>query len=96
MSALAIFETPEQLFEREYHFDETLGQSLAEHVAELKQKLPGARIFTRRDRDGFAVVKTTFEPEFKYNLDVIESWEQEDALVRTRSVIEALTKTARN
>ena len=32
------------LFEREYYFDEGLGQSLNEHTKELKEKLPGALI----------------------------------------------------
>ena len=32
------------LFEREYYFDEGLGQSLNEHTKELKRNLPGARI----------------------------------------------------
>lgn len=37
-------ETPEKLFEKEYHFDEGLGQTLDEHVKELKEKFPGLRI----------------------------------------------------
>ena len=53
-------ETPEKLFEKEYHFDEGLGQTLDEHVKELKEKFPGMRVQTRRDRDGFPIVKTLF------------------------------------
>ena len=66
-------DTPERLLEKEYHFDEGLGESLQEHTTELKKFNPGMKVETRRDRDGFAIVKTTFAPEFKYNLDNIEA-----------------------
>jgi len=45
--------------EREYYFDEGLGQSLQEHVNELKKNFPDIKLQTRRDRDGFAIVKMT-------------------------------------
>ena len=61
--------TTDMLAEKEYHFDEGLGVSLAEHVRGLKDQYPGVTISTRRDRDGFAIVKVSFKPEFKYDLD---------------------------
>jgi hypothetical protein len=30
------------------------------------------KVEVRRDRDGFAIVKTTFAPEYKYDLRVLE------------------------
>ena len=30
------------------------------------------KVEIRRDRDGFAIVKTTFAPEYKYRLDALE------------------------
>jgi len=72
-------DTPERLLEKEYYFDERLGQSLDEHTEELKTKYPGMQVLTRRDRDGFAIVKTTFEPEYKYKLEDIESWDSEES-----------------
>ena len=33
-------QSPEKLYEKEYHFDEGLGQSLQEHVEDLKKNFP--------------------------------------------------------
>jgi len=57
------------LLEKEYYFDESLGESLADHTAELKKRYPAITVQTRRDRDGFAIVKTIYATEYKYNLD---------------------------
>ena len=43
--------------QREYYFDEGLGQSLNEHTTELKEKFPDLTVLTRRDRDGLPIVK---------------------------------------
>ena len=75
MEAIKIMDTPERLLEKEYYFDERLGQSLDELAEDIKAKYPGIKVQTRRDRDGFAIVKTTFEPEYKYNLDKLEAWD---------------------
>ena len=79
---------PENLLEKEYYFDETLGQSLQEHCDEIKQQFPGMQVQTRRDRDGFAIVKTLFKREYKYNLDRIEQWDPEVEMDKIRSSIE--------
>ena len=34
---------------------------------------------TRRDRDGLPIIKTTFEPEYKYKLDEIENWDGDES-----------------
>jgi len=36
------------------------------------------RVHTRRDRDGIPIVKTTYEPEFKYKLDQFENWDTDE------------------
>jgi len=36
MEAVSLMDNPERLLEKEYHFDEGLGQSLNDHVSELK------------------------------------------------------------
>lgn len=59
----------QSLNEREYYFDEGLGQSLNEHVKELQERHPDAKIETRRDRDGFSLVKVSSAPQYKYELD---------------------------
>lgn len=79
MANLAESRTPATLFEREYYFDEGLGESLNDHVAKLKKESEGAAtVETRRDRDGFAIVKLSFAPKFKYNLDELLQLEPDD------------------
>ena len=53
---------PNDVEEREYYFDEGLGESLNDHVAKLTRDVPGITIDTRRDRDGLAIVKLTKRP----------------------------------
>lgn len=60
-----------QILEREYYFDETLGQSLAEHTNELASQYPNVSIETRRDNDGFPIVKLSMKRQYKYNIDQI-------------------------
>lgn len=60
MDALKMLSNPERILEKEYHFDETLGESLDDHCETLKKQYPGVTVQTRRDRDGFAIVKTLF------------------------------------
>lgn len=79
MRGLEQLEMPEQLMEKEYFFDEGLGQTIDEHVEMLKQEYPGVKVLTRRDRDGFAIVKTQFRPDYKYDLDFIEKFDPEQA-----------------
>ena len=69
VSMVSEMASPERLHEKEYHFDEGMGQSLQDHVREVKERTPGLTVHTRRDRDGFAIVKTEWKPEFKYRLD---------------------------
>ncbi len=64
------------LHEKEYHFDEGVGVSLDQHVEDLKDQYPRATVQTRRDRDGFAIVKLSFKPEYKYDLDHILSMDE--------------------
>ena len=59
----------EALFEREYYFDEGLGESLNDHTSTLKKDYPGITVQTRRDRDGLPIVKLIMKPTYKYNLD---------------------------
>jgi hypothetical protein len=37
-------ENPERLLEKEYHFDESLGTSLSDHVLEIKKNFPGVTV----------------------------------------------------
>lgn len=60
---------PEELHEREYYFDEGFGVSIDDHVRELKKNIPNICVEMRRDRDGFAIVKTKIKRTYKYNID---------------------------
>lgn len=61
------------MIDREYFFDEGLGESLDSHITNLKQELPGAEVSHRKDIDGYAVVKLSLKRKFKYNLDQLLS-----------------------
>lgn len=82
--------SPENLLEKEYHFDEGVGVSLNDHVAELKKTYPTAKVLTRRDREGFAIIKFTFVPEFKYDLDTILEADEETMKLRYAETHEAI------
>jgi hypothetical protein len=43
-----------------------------EHVEHLKKEFPDLQVEVRRDRDGYAIVKTQYKPTFKYSLDELD------------------------
>ena len=88
--AMRQMDNPESLFEKEYHFDEGLGMSLADHMDKLRKEYPGATVLSRRDRDGYAIVKVQFRPEYKYNFDLLVNYDQENEMERFNSAIELL------
>jgi len=47
-----------KVFEKEYIFDEGLGESVKDHVEGIKKNFPGLEILVRRDRDGYPIIKT--------------------------------------
>jgi hypothetical protein len=44
----------------------------------------------RRDRDGFAIVKTLYNIEYKYNLEKIEAWDKDEARTELNKTLEAV------
>jgi hypothetical protein len=80
------------LFEKEYHFDEGLGQSLKDHVAEIKQNFEGIEVLVRRDRDGYAIVKTRFKPSFKYDIDKISKFDPKTEQAHIKETLEVVYK----
>ena len=85
-------DNPELLMTKQYHFDEGCGVSLQEHVGQLKQSYPEAKIETRRDRDGFAIVKVSHEKEWKYDIDNIIGFDQAEEERRGAETMEILLK----
>lgn len=71
--ALAQIKNSKSMHEREYYFDEGLGISLEEHVDGLKKQFPDINIDTLRDRDGYAIVRMTLKPQYKFDYDEIKS-----------------------
>ena len=71
MERMKTASSTETLMEKEYHFDEGVGVSLDMHIKDLKKKYPAAKVQSRRDRDGFAVIKISNKPNYKYNLENI-------------------------
>jgi hypothetical protein len=62
-------EHPERLLEKEYHFDEDLGETVNEHVQRLKDELPDMDITTRRDHDNYPIVTIKATRSYKYDID---------------------------
>lgn len=79
-----------QILEREYYFDEGLGQSLNEHTAELRKQYPNVDLQIRRDNDGFPIIKLAMKREYKYNIDDIINTDSEQLIQSQNETLEAL------
>lgn len=90
--AIRQIDNPESLIEKEYHFDEGLGVSLADHMATLRKEYPGATVLSRRDRDGYAIIKLQFRPEYKFEFDTLVNFDQEHEQQKFYASIEELLK----
>ena len=62
-----MLDNPERLLEKEYYFDESLGESLNEHCEKLKAQY------------GFAIIKTLYDNAYKYDIARMETWDPEEA-----------------
>lgn len=85
-----LVDSPERTLTTEYHFDESLGESLADHCDQLKRRYPGIQVLVRRDRDGFPIIRTNFEQEFKYNITAMENFNQDEAEASLNQTVEAV------
>jgi hypothetical protein len=83
---------PEKLYEKEYYFDEGLGESVQEHVNSIKEKLPDLEVSVRRDRDGYPIIKTKFKPQYKYNLDTLSKLDPKGEMNNIKESMESLIK----
>ena len=86
-------QNPDRLFEKEYHFDEGLGESVKEHVEGLKKRFPDLQVLVRRDRDGYPVIKTQYKPKYKYNLEDIENFDVEGENTLIKESLDDILKT---
>lgn len=51
-------------------------------------------MLSRRDRDGFAIIKVCFKPEYKFNLDDLASFDKEEQQARFLQSLEDLIVSA--
>lgn len=86
-------QSPEKLFEKEYYFDEGLGQSLKDHIEELKSHFPDLTILVRRDRDGYPIIKTQFKQKYKYNIEDLEKFNAEEFMTLTKESLDDVLST---
>lgn len=86
-------QNPETLYDKEYYFDEGLGESLKEHVEDLKTRFPDVNVQVRRDRDGYPIVKTQFKPKYKYNIDDISNYNVDESMTAMKESLDDILKT---
>lgn len=88
-------QSPQTLLEKEYIFDETLGESLQDHVQGIKEAYNDQfEVLVRRDRDGYAIVKTKFKPKYKYNIDDVANMDPASDQVKIKESLEDILKIA--
>lgn len=63
---------------------------------DLKERYPEASIQTRRDHDGFAIVKLSFRPEFKYDLDQILAMDSDELKQHEAETLETILSTSKS
>lgn len=81
---------PTEIHEREYYFAEGMGVSLEDHINSLKKNMPNAQIETRKDKDGFTILKTKLKPKYKYDLDILLGENKRSVAETADTVLQAL------
>ena len=66
--ALDLLKASNPTQEEEYFFDESVGVSLEDHIADLK-RTPGLKVETRTDREGLVKIRKSMTDHFSINLD---------------------------
>ena len=85
--------SPQTFFDKEYYFDEGLGESLKDHVEDIKSRFPHVNVLVRRDRDGYPIIKTQYKPNYKYNLDDIEKFNADQTMDTMKESLDDMLKT---
>lgn len=85
-------QSPKKLYEKEYFFDEGLGETLKEHTDKLKENFPDIDVQVKRDRDGCALITTSYKPTYKYDLDKITNFDPESQQHKIKESMEAIMK----
>lgn len=60
-------------------------------MEQLKNQFPDVNVETRRDRDGYAIVKLSHKPTYKYDLDALLAAEPAELRKTQLQVQEAMT-----
>ena len=62
---------------KEYHFDPNMGQTLDDHIKEIK--VPGIKVEVRKDREGNTMIRKSLENNYEFNLDEAMNFNKEKA-----------------
>lgn len=93
LELLSKIQNPQKFFEKEYYFDEGLGQSLKDHVEDIKGNFPDLQVLVRRDRDGYAIIKTQYKPNYKYKLEDLENMDVDQNITMIKETLDDYLKT---
>lgn len=74
--------------EKEYYFDEGLGESLKDHVDDLKSRFPELEVQVRRDREGYPIIKTSFSPVYKFDIEKTLQFDPDVAMKNIKESVE--------
>ena len=66
---------------------------MKEHVEWLKKDFPDLEVQVRRDRDGYAIVKTLHKPKYKYDIKKIESFDANAEMALVKESLDDILKT---
>lgn len=80
-------------FEKEYYFDEGLGESLKDHVDGIKNNFPNLQVLVRRDREGYPIVKTLYKPQYKYDINKISNFDADKSMEKVKESLDDVLKT---
>jgi len=83
----------EDLVDEEYYFDEDGLLSLEEHILHLTRQFPNTKISVKKDSNGKYIIKREFKSLYKYNLDDIINFNQEDEFKKTMQELDNMNLT---
>lgn len=78
------------LYNKEYIFDEGLGESVDQHVKKIKESFPNLEVTVRRDRDGYPVIKTHYQKKYKYDINELEKFNPEEYSKGIKETVESV------
>lgn len=81
---------PKKIYEKEYYFDEGLGETLEDHIKNITSNYPEIQVTSRKDAEGFTIVRTQYKPKFKYDLDKVLNFDADTERAKIKESMEDL------